>query len=334
MNELNIASVTRDFVSLCYHYVRPKLDDPFPRLLGTKVDDFVAQIRMLKAKFHCMTLDEIEDRDYRNFITHKHGLLFTFDDGLSDHELAAEILFNEGLQGVFFIPTCTLMDDLPANPIVIHYAIAMFGVDRFLKSYRSALEEMQLPIERYDVSFIKGESNPWESIGLIKKRIKYDLNHCDARLVLMHVYRNLLFVADPNILRKMHINKEGVHNLISMGHSIGTHSHTHISVAANKLNDKEFDTEIIRPRQYLEDTFRVPVTSISYPFGGHLDCFSEAELRPEETGYRYAFTVEKKLNTKTSSRYSIGRYMPLATDNAESIEKMLSMMIAGKNLYT
>jgi peptidoglycan/xylan/chitin deacetylase (PgdA/CDA1 family) len=332
MKELTRASFMRDFVSLCYHYVRPKHGDPFPRLLGTKVDDFVSQIRILKAKFQCVALDEIESTDYQNFITPNCGLLFTFDDGLSDHLLAAEIMANEGLRGVFFIPTCILVDDLPANPMVIHYSTAMFGIDGFLKSYRSALEDIKLSLDKYDVSFIQGESNPWETLGLIKKRIKYDLNHSDARMVLMHVYRHLLLVADPNILRKMHIDKEGVRNLINMGHSIGTHSHTHISIAAKNLSDKDFYTEIVRPRQYLEDTFKVPVTSISYPFGGHLDCFSEAELKPEETGYRYAFTVEKKLNTQSNSRYSIGRYMPLATDNAESIENMLSMMIAKKDL--
>ena len=35
-----------NFVALCYHYIRKDINDPFPRLLGTKINDFSNHVEM------------------------------------------------------------------------------------------------------------------------------------------------------------------------------------------------------------------------------------------------------------------------------------------------
>ena len=47
------------FLSLCYHYIRPDNDDPFSRLMGTKITEFKNQIKMLKEKFEMISLDDV-----------------------------------------------------------------------------------------------------------------------------------------------------------------------------------------------------------------------------------------------------------------------------------
>jgi peptidoglycan/xylan/chitin deacetylase (PgdA/CDA1 family) len=317
-----------NFVSLCYHYIRPRVADPYPRLLGTRKDEFVAHIRALRGQFRPVAPQEIGVHGELVSSDAKCGLLFTFDDGLADHLIAGEILAEEGLRGLFFIPTCILADGLPANPIVIHFATAIYGVDRFLHAYRQALEANGLPVERYDVPYLQGASDPWEAIRLVKLRTKYDLGYRNARVVLMGVYLGLLHAGDPQILSEMHLDASGIRKLLAMGHGIGAHSHTHLSVAASDLQDDAFETEIVQPRRYLEETFGVRVASMSYPFGGQNDCYTETELRPSESGYEYAFTVERKVNTPKTSRFALGRYMPTSTDSTESIAGMLARMVA------
>ena len=318
----------RQFVSLCYHYVRPQVADPYPRLLGARRDDFLAQVRFLREMFPIVAPQEIGlDAGGRTF-DERCGLLFTFDDGLSDHLTAGEILAEEGVSGLFFIPTCILVDGLPANPIIIHYGTALYGVNRFLNAYREALEESRLPVERYDVPYQQGSADPWVAIRRIKQRTKYDLGYQNARAVLVHVYRELLRANNQDILSEMHLDAAGVDRLLAMGHGIGAHSHTHLSVAASDLQDDAFEAEIIRPRRYLEERFGVRVPSMSYPFGGQDDCFNEDELRPGESGYEFAFTVERKVNTALTSPFALGRYMPVSTDSTESIAAMLARMIA------
>ena len=40
-----------EFFALCYHYIRKNNDDPFPRLLGTKISDFNNHVEMIKKQF-------------------------------------------------------------------------------------------------------------------------------------------------------------------------------------------------------------------------------------------------------------------------------------------
>ena len=121
------------FLSLCYHYIRPDNDDPFPRLMGTKITEFKNQIKMLKEKFEMISLDDVlEFINTKIFENNKHKMLLTFDDGLSEHYNAAKILKQFDIKATFFIPTCILKERLPANPMIIHYVIAKYGIEKFL----------------------------------------------------------------------------------------------------------------------------------------------------------------------------------------------------------
>ena len=64
----------------------------------------------------------------------------------------------------------------------------------------------------------------------------------------------------------MHVNKKQVKEMIEMGHTIGAHTHTHISVATTSLSKKDFYREIIFPKKYFKSEFNIPINSFSYPF--------------------------------------------------------------------
>ena len=116
----------RGFYSLCYHYIRKDQDDPLPRLLGTKFSKFNEHVEMIKKEYNPISLDGVSSFFYNKLnFQDKNGLLVTFDDGLADQFEAAKILSENGISGVFFIPTCIIKDKLPANPVIIHYAIAI-----------------------------------------------------------------------------------------------------------------------------------------------------------------------------------------------------------------
>ena len=91
------AKVGRDasYVALCYHYLRPeKRLDPFPRILGNRIDEFRKQIKMLETNYEIISPDEAKQFFYSDFLLAegKIGALITFDDGLADHYVAAHLL--------------------------------------------------------------------------------------------------------------------------------------------------------------------------------------------------------------------------------------------------
>ena len=46
------------YVSLCYHYIRPeKSIDPFPKLLGTRINEFEKHVKMFLDNFELISLN-------------------------------------------------------------------------------------------------------------------------------------------------------------------------------------------------------------------------------------------------------------------------------------
>jgi len=316
------------FLSLCYHYIRPDNDDPFSRLMGTKITEFKNQIKMLKEKFEMISLDDVlEFINTKIFENNKHKMLLTFDDGLSEHYNAAKILKQFDIKATFFIPTCILKERLPANPMIIHYVIAKYGIEKFLEEFRYALKKLGLEIEKYDITYVREDDDVWKKIAEIKYNFKYKLGYKISREILLHIYQNSLLIEYPNILEIIHLNNEQIHEMLEMGHTIGVHTHTHISVAATSLSKKDFYKEMIFPKKYFETEFNIPINSFSYPFGEKKDCLSSIKLLKKTNEYKLAFTVEEIVNFQNSSPLELGRYEPNSNDDVITLKNILYEII-------
>ena len=157
-----------NFVALCYHYIRKDTNDPFPRLLGTKINDFSNHIEILKKQFTILSLEKIYSMYYNQdkVVKNETGLIITFDDGLSDQFEAAKILSEHNISGTFFIPTCIIKERLPANPIILHYAIAIHGVEKFIDELKKIF--FSIEIENEIPQFNQKKDNVWKTIDEIK----------------------------------------------------------------------------------------------------------------------------------------------------------------------
>ena len=109
-----------------------------------------------------------------------------------------------------------------------------------------------------------------------------------------------------------------------MGHKIGCHTHTHITVAASKLSEKDFQEEIIKPKSILEKITGKEIIALSYPYGEKKDCLSPRALRMFTEKYDYAFTVEEILN-KNTNPLALGRYQTHSKD--KDVLKILDNII-------
>ena len=92
---LNFTNSQSAYLSLCYHYIRDTNSEKlFPKILGTPVNIFEEHIEMLLNNFELITPENALNFSYTDYKIqeNKIGLLITFDDGLSDHYIAAKIL--------------------------------------------------------------------------------------------------------------------------------------------------------------------------------------------------------------------------------------------------
>ena len=313
-------------MGLCYHYLRlNKQSDPFPRILGTNIDEFQNHLSMLQKNYHMISLkDALSISTGEDGFNKKNiGILITFDDGLSDHYTAAKILSELNISAIFFIPTCILEEKLPANPTIIHYTIAVFGIEKFLKEFREILVNNKLDSKLFDLQYSKSKDNLGETISRIKSTFKYKLGYYDSRKILLDIYKNLFSSEYKNMLSTIHLTESQIREMLEMGHYVGTHTYSHISVAATELNSDDFIKEIISPKNYLEQKFNTKVNSFSYPFGGKNDCLSSSELIKKTSEYNLAFTVEEILNTKNTSPYQLGRYQINSSDTSFKLNSII-----------
>ena len=321
------------YISLCYHYLRQnKESDPFPRILGTNIDEFQTHIKMLQKNYHVISLkDALSVSTGKDVFTKKNtGVLLTFDDGLSDHYTAAKILSELGVSATFFVPTCILDDQLPANPIIIHYALAVFGIERFLKEFREILVNHKLDSKLFDLKYSKSKDNSWETISRIKSIFKYKLGYHKSRSILLEIYENLFSSEYKNMLEIIHLNEHKIRKMLEMGHNIGTHTHSHISVAGNELDPDSFTKEMVTPKHFLEQKFNTKINSFSYPFGGKDDYLPTSELIKKTNEYAMGFTIEPILNTKNTPQFELGRYSVHSTDTSFKLNSIIQN-ISNKN---
>ncbi len=246
---------------------------------------------------------------------------------MSDHYEVAKVLKENEIQGVFFIPTCILEDDKPANPIIIHYGLAIFGIERFLNEYKIILESNKIMKKQYEIKFEKGVDNVWKVIDQIKAMFIYNFDIITARKILLQIYDQLILSEYPNAMKIMHLTKDQIKKILEMGHSIGTHSHTHVSVGGSRLSNSDFNKEVILPKKILEKTFDTKIIAMSYPFGEEQDCLSTAKLIENTKEIQLAFTIKSVLNTQTISPLELGRYQSTSTDNAEKLKNTLKEII-------
>ena len=313
-------------MGLCYHYLRlNKQSDPFPRILGTNIDEFQNHLSMLQKNYHIISLkDALSISTGEDGFNKKNtGILITFDDGLSDHYTAAKILSELNISAIFFIPTCILEEKLPANPTIIHYTIAVFGIEKFLKEFREILVNNKLDKKLFDIQYSKDKDNVLDITSKIKSTFKYKLGYYNSRKILLDIYKNLFSSEYKNMLSTIHLTESQIRKMLEMGHYVGTHTYSHISVAATELNSDDFIKEIISPKNYLEQKFNTKVNSFSYPFGGKNDCLSSSELIKKTSEYNLAFTVEEILNTRNTSPYQLGRYQINSSDTSFKLNSII-----------
>lgn len=314
------------FLSLCYHYIREKKqNESFSRILGTEISEFKNQMKMLSENFQILDLEQIENFSKKEMKLNKTGMLITFDDGLSDHYTAAKILHELDIRGVFFIPTCILENE-PANPMIIHYCIARYGVEKFVNEYENLRIKHDIP-SNFRLTYNKQHDNPWKKIDSIKKLFKYQLSNKKSRQVLLDIFENTLKRDYSNPVEIIHLTKNQIDEIVQMGHSIGVHTHTHISIAPSKLSSQEFEYEIKKPKELLENTFKTKVFSMSFPFGEKQDCLTSAELFEKTNLFQFAFTVDPILNTNNINPLQYGRYQPQSKENTEDLKQFLDTLV-------
>lgn len=308
----------KNFLTLCFHYVKSEKTEK--SILGNSYKDFIECVDYYAERACMMDIGNIEIGTK----SEKTGILYTFDDGLQSHYECAKYLYQKGIKGIFFIPTCILEDNVPANPMIIHYGLAKYRIDQFLHIYEEVLKQQEIDYKKYLIRYDKTIDNVWEKIDEIKEKINYSFDWKTTRKILLSIYHNYLVKDFPNIMTEIHLTVEQLQNMKEMGHYIGVHTHSHVAIN-NPIRQlgEEIYKEIVYPKTIIKKELDIDTKFFSYPYGVISSRLYDVYKHYLEN-YSYAFTLDFSPRDNESKNYLLKRVAPSSKDNlVKFIEKNL-----------
>ena len=108
-----------------YHYVRDLEMSRYPAIKGLDYELFKQQIIFFKENFRVVTMEEVVEAASGGKELPEKALLLTFDDGYIDHYIfVLPVLKANRIQGSFFMPGKTLMEDVLLDVNKVHFILA------------------------------------------------------------------------------------------------------------------------------------------------------------------------------------------------------------------
>lgn len=262
-------------IALQYHSVQEN-PEQFKDTIGIAITHsrtlFRKQMEWLATHFVPISIDDLPSILAGEKALQRRAVVVTFDDGFRDNvEIAAEILEEFGIRGVFYV-TAGVIEGPPLWFCQLRKIMQGKSSDEFRKY--SSLMAASSPAER--------------------QRTLQEL--CTSFGVELPM---------PDLM----MSWEQVRALHNRGHVVGSHTVTHPNLAHVAPN--EADSEIRESRTRLEHQLGAEVKHFSYPHPILFPCFNDATTEMcQRAGYATAVTTSAGTITAESNPFALKRVGP------------------------
>ncbi len=265
---------------LNYHRIGDWRETPYdPSIFSATAFELSEQIAFLKRHFAVLGLDEALAVAEGKQRIRKTAILLTFDDGYRDnYELAAPVLRQHGVSGVFFLVSSYVGSNWTPWWDEIAYRVKHSRRQRLEAGGESWLvpaEGARLPIRDRILQSFKALPTEKTSVFLAELAASSGLGPLPQEDRLL-------------------MNWEEAADLLRNGMSIGSHTHSHgILARQTEATQRE---ELALSRQVIAERLGQAPSAIAYPVGLP-DCFTETTGKlVMEAGYRAGFSFYGGVN--------------------------------------
>ena len=275
----------RDLRVLAYHRVRGH-DAGFafdPALVSASPEDFRAQMRYLRDRFHPVSCREVVAALDGGPALPRDAVLVTFDDGYDDnHAVAFPILRELGVPATFFVATGHIDGGLPyAYDWLAHLVLTAPG------------EALRLPRLGLDLPLPAARAARGALVATVLDRLKY-LDDAGQQAVLSDLERELGRPRSGGHPDCRPMTWDQLREMRDGGMEIGGHGVHHRMLA--KLPDEALRAEVAGCQARLSAELGAPAIAISYPVGGP-DAFDARVVEcVREHGFRIGFSYVSGCN--------------------------------------
>lgn len=235
------------------------------------------------------------------------SFLLTFDDGLLDHaEVAAPILGDRGLRGVFFIPGRVLHEPRVLAAHQVHLLLSIRTPEQLFDDVAAMLARLAPSDNWLDLADARQAEHTYAYESPARARLKHLLtgvlpislrNHVLADLFAHHVG------SSAEWWKKWYLSPAQVVELHHAGHTIGGHSYAHEPLA--RLTRAELEHDVHRSARALADLLGAAPRPFSYPFGS----FNEDVIDvTRQAGFCAAVTTKSRAARADDEAFSLPRF--------------------------
>lgn len=260
-----------------YHYVRRIKNSRFSNIKGLEVDDFIEQIKFMKKNYNIVTTEQVMGFYQSGEVLPENSALLTFDDGYAEHFTHVyPILKKFGVQGSFYIPAKTIVENCVLDVNKIHFILAACeDIRDLVKRIKQLIEnnKHQFELKTFEVYYaelaVANRFDPAEVI-FVKRVLQHALPETLRNMIADQLFTEYIGMDDTAFSRELYMDEHQVAHLVNDGMHVGSHGYDHYWW--NKLDDVALNRELDLSLDFLAkvgaDTNN---WSACYPYGSSSD---------------------------------------------------------------
>lgn len=290
-----------------YHYVRGAGRNAFPALKSLDADVFRRQVDALRSRYEMATLESALALLRGEYRGRRPLCLLTFDDGVKDHyREVTPVLVDRGIQGLFFLVTGCVEEQVVATVHKNHFLTAQLGLAEWQRRFVERARRMGVALPAVDGE-AAARTYPWDTpeAAAFKYRFNFQLPAAAREPVVAEVFAEE-FGAEAAFARELYVSWEEARRMQMGGMVLGGHTHRHEALAA--MPAAEMERDLAECRRVLD--LRIlpqPQTPFSYPYGKR-DSFTGAAVeRLRQLDFCCAFSTEAGRNGVGADCYALQR---------------------------
>ena len=262
-----------------YHYVRDFGKTRYPNIKGLNMDDFVNQLNYLEENYTPVRMEDcirVLNGDGSHFPD--NAALLTFDDGYLEHFTHVfPILEKRGLQGSFFAPVQSTVENRVLDVNKIHFILAVSGKpEELLNELGSEILKRKGDFNLEDPAFyfekIGSTEHPYDPPEIIKfKRVlQRELPYEARQEIISALFKKYVGVPEDVFSAELYMNEDQLKTLVRNGMFVGGHGYSHKWL--DSIDEAEQKFELDQTDRFLESLGVDPDYKVMcYPYGGYDD---------------------------------------------------------------
>lgn len=299
---------------IMYHYVRDLNNSRYPRIKGLTTKDFVKQLDFIEKHYTFVRMEDclecIMDEEEK---LPSNPVLITFDDGYVEHFTEVfPVLDERGIQGSFFPPVQSTMEDKVLDVNKIHFILASSDqplglLDVLRHEIKNVQSQYSLDDTEAYFDKIKSSEHPYDPAEVVtfKRVLQRELPLEARKDIISALFNKYVGVQEDVFSNELYMKEAQLKTMIRHGMFVGGHGYSHKWL--NAISEDEQKIELSKTEGFLDllgvcDGNKV----MCYPYGG----FNTALLKMmEKSSFSAGLTIQSgRAALDEKSRYVLGRF--------------------------